>query len=95
MLTTRLGGLTGRITRGDGRLLVGATVVASNGIETFRTTSSGRGGALPGGGYLIPGLSPGWYSVTATLPGHRQRTALVRVGPGTPTSRDLALRKGD
>jgi hypothetical protein len=90
-MSTRLGGVTGEVRGPSGSLLLGATVTATNGTLVVSAVSSGPGGALPGGGYLIPDLPPGWYSVTVTADGMRQRTALVRVRPGDPVSQDLRV----
>jgi hypothetical protein len=92
-LTTELGDLRGKVTRPGGGLLDGVMVTVSSGTETFRTTSSGRGGALPNGGYLFAGLKPGWYSVTATMPGWTQQTGLVRIRAGQDADLNLALEE--
>ncbi|WGX98471.1 carboxypeptidase-like regulatory domain-containing protein [Nocardioides sp. L-11A] len=92
-LTTQLGDLRGKVTRSGGGLLDGVTVTVSSGTETFRTTSSGRGGALPNGGFLFAGLKPGWYSVTATMPGWTQQTGLVRIRAGKDAELDLVLEE--
>ncbi|WP_436699412.1 carboxypeptidase regulatory-like domain-containing protein [Nocardioides sp. BYT-33-1] len=92
-LTTQLGNLRGKVTRAGGGLLDGVMVTVTSGTETFRTTSSGRGGALPNGGFLFAGLKPGWYSVTATMPGWTQQTGLVRIRAGQDADLSLALEE--
>jgi hypothetical protein len=93
-MTTRLGGITGTVSVPDGsgwKPIVGATVRITNGKDVFSTTSSGKGGALPGGGYLITGLAPGSYAVTASVPGYGQQTALVTVVAGHRADASLKL----
>jgi hypothetical protein len=99
-LSTQLGGITGAVREsraGDGTTIVspfvGATVTASNGRRTWTTTSSGAGGALPNGGYLITGLQPGTYSVTVTAGGLQQQTGIITVAAGQNARLDLALTK--
>jgi hypothetical protein len=58
-LTRQLGSITGAVVD-DGKRVVGVPIIATNGLDTLRTTSSAPGGALSDGGYLIPGLDPGW-----------------------------------
>lgn len=91
-LTTQLGGITGTVTDSTGHTYVGATVTATNGSQSWTATSSGAGGALQAGGYLITGLQPGSYSVTVTAPGLAQQTGIVKVAAGT--NRSLNLRVG-
>lgn len=95
-LTTELGVLTGTVVDPDGDpdLIVGATVTATDGTTTYTTTSSGRGGALADGGYLLPDLPPGWYSVTASIEGRASQTALVRVTSGQTVRQRLELGDG-
>jgi Carboxypeptidase regulatory-like domain len=90
-LDRQLGAITGVISAG-GAGLPGATVTATDGLHVFTATSSAAGGQLPAGGYLVADLPPGMYSVTATAPGHGQRTRLVRVAAGvTQRGQNLGL----
>ena len=93
-LGDRLGSLTGRVVGKSGRLLVGATVTVSNGTDTYTVQSSAEGAALPQGGYLVSGLTPGSYSVTATYADLTQRTALVEVEPGKTARWSFRLLSG-
>ncbi len=95
MLTTRLGGISGSVTRPNGTRVVGATVTATDGTHTYTATSSAPGGALDQGGYLIPDLLPGWYSVTVALEGFRQQTGMVKVVAGDTPTLDLRLEPVD
>lgn len=101
-LTDRLGSIRGRITAfgTDDVLVPGATISATNGtaVATAVNGNAGdaaAGGLLSDGGFLLTGLEPGWYSVTAQADGYRQRTALVEVTAGArPQRLNLALRPG-
>ncbi len=72
---------------------VGATVTATNGTTTNTATSSSAGGGLAQGGFLLPSLPPGWYSVTVTAPGRAQMTALVEVVAGKVARTRLFLEE--
>ncbi len=87
-----LGGIRGAVTGPSGAVYPGATVTATNGVQSWVTTSTAAGGALPGGGYLLGSLRPGTYSVTVTADGMRQQTALVRVTSGGVAVQDIRLR---
>jgi hypothetical protein len=92
-LSAQLGGITGAVTGPGGVREVGATVSATNGAQTWTSTSSAPGGALPAGGYLITGLQPGTYSVTVSGPGLAQQTAMVTVVAGRTSTQNLQLGK--
>lgn len=86
----RLSSLEGTIKGPDGTI-GGATVTATNGQQTFTTTSTSAKGA-----YRFASLPPGSYSVTVTAGGYRQQTALVSVGKTKKTlkvTRDISLPK--
>jgi hypothetical protein len=69
----------------------GATVTATDGQHVFTTAASGPSVDLPNGGYLFSGLPAGTYSVTVTLDGMRQQTAMVKVYEGGTTTQPLRL----
>ncbi len=77
-LGRRLGRISGRVL-GPSGILSGATVTATNGSESWTAISSGPGPVLRRGGYLIPDLPPGTYSVTATADGMRRQTGIVTI----------------
>jgi hypothetical protein len=90
-LLPQLGGITGGVSGPNG-VFVGATVTATNGSQSWTATSSGPGGALPDGGYLITGLQPGTYSVTVSSSGLEQQTAMVTVVAGQTAHQNLQLK---
>jgi 5-hydroxyisourate hydrolase-like protein (transthyretin family) len=90
-LGTELGAIRGTVTGPGGQAYVGATVTATNGTQSWTTTSSSPGGALSRGGYLFGSMPPGTYSVTVTADGIRQRTGLVRVASGETSVQDFRL----
>jgi 5-hydroxyisourate hydrolase-like protein (transthyretin family) len=98
-LTAQLGSVSGSITAFDPTTgirtdpFVGATVTATDGTHVFTVASSGAGGALPQGGYLIDNLQPGTYSVTVSAPGMRQQTGIVTIAPHQRSHLDLTLVK--
>lgn len=99
-LTQRLGSITGQILAfGTTDLVPGATVTVTNGsaVATAVNSDASVGDpVLPDGGFLLVGLEPGWYSVTANADGYQQRTVLVQVqARARPTPADLALRTGN
>jgi hypothetical protein len=87
-LSAQDGSITGTVTSG-GKDLAGATVVATDGRTSWKSTSTDSG-------FVISGLAPGHYSVTASYSGLRQRTALVvvRSGKTTALSQPLVLTAG-
>jgi hypothetical protein len=101
-MTSDVGSVTGSLTALDktdpAKVIkiepyVGATITATDGTHVFGVTSSGAGGALPDGGYLIDNLEPGTYSITATAPGWQQQTGIVTITPHTRSRIDLTLIK--
>jgi hypothetical protein len=81
---------SGRITgtvAGPSGALAGATVTATDGKKVWTTTSTDTG-------FVISGLLPGHYSVTATYAGLQPQTALVVVSANAPTTTALTLRAG-
>lgn len=92
-MSSQLGSVSGAVTGPDGRIFVGATIRVTNGKDVLTTTSTGAGGALPDGGYLLDGLTPGSYAITASAPGFTQQTTLVTITAGERTH--ASLRLGD
>lgn len=92
-LKTQLVKLWGIVTSPSGGNYAGATVVVTDGVHSWQTSSSSPDATLPSGGYLFPALDPGTYSVTVTAPGYGQQTAQVTLTSGT-VRRDLALQAG-
>jgi hypothetical protein len=90
-LSDKLGRIAGQVLGPQGNPYVGATVVATDGRQTWETKSTGAGGALPAGSFLLAGLEPGSYSLTVRADGLQQQTALVRVVAGRPVTRTLRL----
>lgn len=95
-LTVQLGGITGSVSvrnlgNGTTSSYAGATITATNGQQTWTVASSGPGGALPNGGYLITGLRPGTYSVTVSAAGLDQQTGMVTVSAGARATLNLTL----
>jgi len=84
------GALGGRITDPSGAVLVRASVVVQN-LQTGvkQTTETNHAGL-----YRFPVLTPGSYSIAASLKGFRDVQALVRVLVGNSTSLDMKLQVG-
>ncbi|HEU5008613.1 MAG TPA: carboxypeptidase-like regulatory domain-containing protein [Jatrophihabitantaceae bacterium] len=80
------GSIKGTVIKG-GKDLAGATVAATDGRTTWKSTSTDSG-------FVISGLAPGHYSVTATYAGLQQQTALVVVRAGKASSAILTLAGG-
>ncbi len=80
------GSITGTVTHG-GTTLAGATVVATDGRSTWKSTSTDTG-------FVISGLTAGHYSVTASYSGMSAQTTLVVVQAGKASTATLALTGG-
>lgn len=93
-MATALGSITGVITGPDGSPQPGATVTATDGRQNWRVQATGASPGLPDGGFLLDNLLPGTYTVTATMPGFGQQTALLTVTAGHTTRQDLQLLAG-
>jgi len=91
VLATALGRITGVVTGPDGSPLPGASVVATDGKQSWKSQATGAGGGLAEGGYLLTDLAPGTYTVTASMPGFSQQTALLKVTAGDTVSQSLRL----
>lgn len=94
VLATALGRISGVVTGPDGSPLPGASVVATDGRQSWKSQATGAGGGLPNGGYLLTDLAPGTYTVTASMPGFSQQTALLSVTAGGTASQNLRLGTG-
>jgi hypothetical protein len=94
VMATALGRITGVITGPDGHPVAGATVTATDGKQSWQAQSTGAGGGLPDGGYLLADLVPGTYTVTVSEAGQAQQTALLSVVAGKTVSQSLQLGTG-
>jgi hypothetical protein len=94
VLATALGRIAGVVTGPDGSPLPGASVVATDGKQSWKSQATGAGGGLPNGGYLLTDLAPGTYTVTAGMPGFSQQTALLSVTAGDTVNQNLRLGAG-
>ncbi|HST48344.1 carboxypeptidase regulatory-like domain-containing protein [Jatrophihabitans sp.] len=94
VLATALGRITGVVTGPDGSPLPGASVLATDGRQSWKSQATGAGGGLSAGGFLLTDLAPGTYTVTASMPGFSQQTALLTVTAGTTVSQNLRLGPG-
>jgi hypothetical protein len=85
------GSLSGRITDQSGAVVTGASVVMrslATGVE--QTTESNRDGF-----YRFAAVTPGTYSLSASLKGFRDvQVSLVRVLVGNTTTQDIGLQVG-
>jgi hypothetical protein len=84
-----LGAIQGTITDTSGAVVPGVVIVVTNTATSLeRTVISGNNGA-----FNVPGLSPGKYSVTATMRGFAEfaANALVNVGRTTDVNMKLEL----
>jgi hypothetical protein len=84
------GALGGRVTDQSGAMLVGASVVVQNLQTGVKQTAETNHAGL----YRFPVLTPGSYSIAASLKGFRDVQALVRVLVGNSTSLDMKLQVG-
>ncbi len=94
VLATALGRITGVVTGPDGNPLPGASVLATDGRQSWKSQATGAGSGLGAGGFLLTDLAPGTYTVTASMPGYSQQTALLTVTAGTTASQNLRLGPG-
>ncbi len=90
-LSVQQGQITGLITDSRGQAFVGATITATNGTKSWTATSTASGPNFGAGGYIIPSLQPGTYTVTVTAPNMTQQTALVTVVAGKTATQNLEL----
>jgi hypothetical protein len=84
------GALGGRVTDQSGAVVLGASLVVQN-LQTGVKQSTETNHA---GLYRFPVLTPGYYSIAASLKGFRDVQALVRVLVGNSTSLDMKLHVG-
>ena len=87
-LSRDAGRLTGRILGPGGVPLPGAKVEVTDGATVRATVAVSTPVA---GAWTVADLPAGTYTVTASRPGYRSRTALVTVKAGAPTTQDLTL----
>jgi len=84
------GALSGRITDQSGAVVAGASVVVQNlGTGVKQPTATNHAGL-----YRFPALTPGSYSITASLKGFRDTQSLVQVLIGNTASQDIKLQVG-
>jgi hypothetical protein len=84
------GALSGRVTDPSGPVVRGASVVVQSlatGVQQFAETNHS-------GLYRLPVVTPGAYSITASVKGFRDVQVLVRVLVGNTTSQDIKLQVG-
>ncbi len=94
-LSKQSGAITGTVTdQCSSAPPVSSTVTATDGKTKWTVNYSGKTADLPNGGYLIAGLQPGTYSVTATEASMEQQTSLVTVTAGQTTTQNLTLNAG-
>jgi YD repeat-containing protein len=67
--------IAGIINTSAGTSLSGATIVATSGLISLSTLSTD-----PSGAFRIEGLTGGWWTVTASLPGYSDAVLLIQVG---------------
>ena len=67
--------IAGIINTSAGTSLSGATIVATSGLISLSTLSTDQSGA-----FRIEGLTGGWWTVTASLPGYSDAVLLIQVG---------------
>jgi protocatechuate 3,4-dioxygenase beta subunit len=77
-ITMKTAGISGRVLNTEGKPISGAVVSATAG-GTAAGSDGHRGGAMqdqsdPDGSFLIEGLDPGTYTITAAAPGYRNAT---------------------
>jgi len=90
-MSTALGSIGGSVSGPDGAPLPGATVTATDGQHTWQVKSTSAGPGIADGGFLLTGLPPGSYSVTASQTGAGQQSALLTVTPGHTADQHFQL----
>ena len=85
------GSIAGTVTDSNGAVVPNATIVVKgSGGQEFTATTNDNGG------FQIPAVQNGLYSVTVTLAGFKKSvTNNVKVDVGTPTTVDVKLETGD
>lgn len=91
-LTQSVGQISGQVLLPTGSPAVGASVTVTNGAQKWTATTVDASGSTPAGSYLVSGLAPGSYSVTATMSGYGQQTGIVHLAAGGTPSMDLTLQ---
>jgi hypothetical protein len=69
----------------------GIAVIATDGVKTWPVTSTDASGGFAAGSYVIAGLPPGSYTVTATTEAGSSTTALVEVAAGGAVTQNLTV----
>ena len=90
-MATALGSIAGTVTGPDGQPEPGATVTATDGRQQWQVQATGAGGGVPAGGFVLANLLPGSYTVTVTMAGLDQQTALLTVTAGAAVHQDFRL----
>jgi hypothetical protein len=94
-LYKNIGDIQGVVTTQRGASITGATITATDGVNSYTATSSVAGGLLPQGGYELSALPPGIYTLTASAPTYSSSTRIVTIGQGTMLQGiDFALGNG-
>ncbi|RIJ78636.1 hypothetical protein D1871_01370 [Nakamurella silvestris] len=96
VMATSLGEITGVVTGTDGKPLIGASVVASDGKQLYPVFSTAAIGGSPSGGYTIAQLPAGVYTVTASRTVAAGTavtgvTAVITVTPGSVPKQNFVL----
>ena len=85
------GGSISGVVRDAAGPAAGVAVVATDGLKTWPVTSTNASGGFAAGSYVIAGLPPGAYTVTATTEAGASTTALVEVTAGGSMTQNLTV----
>ena len=85
------GGSIGGVVRDADGPVSGVAVVATDGVKTWPVTSTDASGGFAAGSYVIAGLPPGVYTVTATSEAGSSTTALVEVTAGGSVTQNFTV----
>jgi len=84
------GEISGVVRDADGPVS-GVAVVATDGVKTWPVTSTDASGGFAAGSYVIAGLPPGAYTVTATTEAGASTTALIEVTAGGSVTQNFTV----
>src|SRR6478735_2238406 len=84
------GEISGVVRDADGPVS-GVAVVATDGVKTWPVTSTDASGGFVAGSYVIAGLPPGAYTVTATTEAGASTTALIEVTAGGSVTQNFTV----